>query len=54
MPVSLKIVIHHVGLLACALKAHQQIDLNIIGHVPGLPDKDPLGSGKIQSQRSLK
>ena len=54
MPVSSKIIVRHMGLLACALKAHHQIDLNIVGYVPGLPDKDPLGSGKTQSWRPLK
>ena len=51
MLVSSKIIVCHVGLLACALKAHHQIDLNIVGHMPGLSDKDPLGSGKTQLHR---
>ena len=51
MPVSSKIIVRHVGLLACTLKVHHQIYLNIVGHVPWLPDKDPLGSGKTQSRR---
>ena len=54
MSVSSKIIVRHVSLLTCALKAHHQIDLNIVDHVPELPDKDPLGSGKTQSRRPLK